>query len=297
MKNLFNFNGFLNLNYMGGRLTPFLKRKLEFQVSRLLFCNVMGSKRLRPAVATVAIILASFLKLAASEINVFAAASLADALKEISSHYQKETGVRIVLSLGASSTLARQIKEGAPADIFFSADERRMNELETEGLIIKESRKSRLSNSLVIVVSIHNGLNITSPKDLVSPKIKRIALGDPKAVPIGIYAKEYLEGIGLWNQLTRKIVPTENVRAALAAVEAGNADASMVYKTDAAISKKVKIAFEINPEKAPRISYSLALVKSTRKPEEAQKFLNHLLSDDAGKIFSKYGFIVLRESK
>jgi molybdate transport system substrate-binding protein len=111
-------------------------------------------------------------------------------------------------------------------------------------------------------------------------------------VPIGIYAKQYLEGLKLWELVAGKIVPTENVRAALAAVEAGNADATIVYKTDARISRKVRIVFEVPAETGPRISYPMAIVKATRKRVSAERVLAHLSSEEGGKVFTKYGFIV-----
>jgi molybdate transport system substrate-binding protein len=149
----------------------------------------------------------------------------------------------------------------------------------------------------VIVVAAENGETIRSPKDLIQESVKRVALGDPRAVPIGIYAREYLEKLRLWDGIKSKVVATENVRAALAAVEAGNADASIVYKTDAAISGKVKVAFEVPLEEGPKISYPMAMVKDAKAPEAAKKFLAYLGSEEAGTIFKRYGFIVIEPAK
>jgi molybdate transport system substrate-binding protein len=229
----------------------------------------------------------------ARQITVFAAASLTDALKEIGSHYTQQTGVQVALNSGASSTLARQIAEGAAADIFFSADEARMNELEDKGYILKDSRVSRLSNSLVFVVLKDNPSTIIDPQDLAKPSIKRVALGDPRAAPIGVYAKQYLQRLELWDKIESKVVGTENVRSALAAVEAGNADVSIVYKTDAAISKNIRIVFAVPAAEGPKISYPVAIVKGTPKLHLAEQFLKTLCSEEAGKVFAKYGFIVL----
>src|SRR5262245_32749725 len=228
----------------------------------------------------------------AADVTVFAAASLTDSLKAIAADYEKQSGDRVVFNFGASSLLARQIEEGAPADIFFSADEAKMDGLEKKGLIAKDTRKSRLSNSLVIVVASENGVAIGSPKDLATPKVKRLALAEPRTVPAGIYAKEYLEKQNLWSGVQAKVVPTENVRAALAAVEAGNAEAGIVYKTDAAISKKVKVTYEVPTADAPAISYPMAVVKEAKQPVAARKFLEHLESEEAGRVFQKYGFSV-----
>jgi molybdate transport system substrate-binding protein len=229
---------------------------------------------------------------APANVNVFAAASLTDSLKEIAAAYEKRTGDKIVFNFGASSFLARQIEEGAPADIFFSADEAKMDSLEKKGLLVKETRKSRLSNSLVMVVATDSPLPIGSAQDLVQTKIKRIALADPATVPAGVYAKQYLEKLGLWVAVESRVVPTDNVRAALSAVESGNVDVGMVYKTDAGISKKVKIAYEVPRGESPDISYPVAVLKDSRQLDAAKRFLKELDSDDAARVFEKFGFII-----
>jgi molybdate transport system substrate-binding protein len=230
----------------------------------------------------------------AVELNVFAAASLMDALKEIGTSYEKQTGDKIAFNFGASSLLARQIDEGAPADVFFSADEAKMDSLEAKGLILKETRKSRLSNTLVIVTSADSDIKIASPADLARDKVRRIALADPKAVPAGIYSKAFLEKEELWPQVESKIIPVDNVRAALSAVESGNIEVGMIFKTDAAISKKVKVAYEIPADAGPKISYPVAVMKEARQIDSAKKFVEYLGSDDAAKVFEKYGFVVLK---
>jgi len=225
------------------------------------------------------------------EVNVYAAASLTDVLKEIAANYEKQSSDKIVFNFGASSILARQIIERAPADIFFSADEAKIDILQIGGLIVNDTRRDMLSNSLVIVVPNDSKLAIASPNDLLT-KTQKIAIAEPRAVPAGIYTKEYLSGLGLWEKLKPKIVPTENVRAALAAVESGNVDAGFVYKTDADISKKVKIAFSVPIEKGPAIRYPVAIVKESKNRLGAENFLRYLQSDNARKLFERYGFIV-----
>ena len=238
----------------------------------------------------VALLLAKSLH--AAEIHVFAAASLTDALKEIAGTYEKKTGDKIYFNLAASSVLARQIEEGAPADLFFSADEARMDGLDKKGLLVEGTRKSLLSNSLVIVVPPDSTVVLKSANALTGLEIKRIALGEPKTVPVGVYARAYLEKLGVWKQITPKIVPTENVRASLAAVESGNVEAGIVYKTDALISKKVKVAFEVPTAEGPAISYPAALVKGSKVPAESKAVLEFLESKLAATVFEKYGFIV-----
>jgi molybdate transport system substrate-binding protein len=230
----------------------------------------------------------------ATEVTVFAAASLTDSLKEIAAAYQKESGDKIIFNFAASSTLARQIEEGGPADIFFSADEAQMNRLEKKGLIDPATRKSRLGNSLVVVVPSDSTLQIKSASDLTNAGIQQIALADPRAVPAGVYAKGWLTRQQLWPAVEPKVVPTENVRAALAAVASGNVELGVVYKTDAAISKNVKVAYEVPRADAPDISYPMALVKGSPQPEAAKKFLDYLSSEEAGQVFTRFGFL-LRE--
>jgi molybdate transport system substrate-binding protein len=229
-----------------------------------------------------------------AEVNVFAAASLTDALKEIGANYEKQSGDKVAFNFAASSMLERQIEEGAPADVFFSADEAKMDALAKKDLILKETRKSRLSNSLVIVTSADRDLKITSPADLAGAKVRRVALADPKAVPAGVYSKAFLEKEKLWRDIERKVVPVDNVRAALAAVESGNIEVGMVFKTDAAISKKVKVAYEVPASTGPKISYPVAVTKNAKQVKSAKNFVEYLGSNDAAKVFTKYGFIVLK---
>jgi len=141
-------------------------------------------------------------------------------------------------------------------------------------------------------VPADSALVLKSAKALTGPEIKRIALGEPKAVPVGVYAKAYLEKLGVWKQVSAKIVPTENVRASLAAVESGNVEAGIVYKTDALISKKVKVAFEVPVAEGPAISYPAALVKESKVQAESKAFLEFLESKPAATVFEKFGFIV-----
>lgn len=228
-------------------------------------------------------------------LKVSAAASLADALKEINTAFTKESGIKVELNLGASSMLARQIEEGAPADVFISADLAKMDGLVAKGLIQTETRENQLSNSLVIVVPADSTLPIHSVKDLTGKSIARITTGDPKAVPVGIYAKAYLEKAGLWQELEPKLVAAENVRAALAAVESGNIDAGIVYKTDAATSKKVKVACEIPAMEGQPIVYPMAALKNAAQPKAAKQYLEFLDLPASKVVFEKFGFIVLPE--
>jgi molybdate transport system substrate-binding protein len=227
----------------------------------------------------------------AAEVTVFAAASLTDALKQIAADYEKQSDDKIVFNFAASGTLARQIEAGAPADIFFSADEAKADAVEQAGLLVKDTRHDVLGNTLVIVLAL-DAAAIHSPADLTNGAIQHLALGDAKVVPAGTYAKAYLKKMRLWPALEAKVVPCESVRAVLAAVESGNVNAGIVYKTDAAISKKVKVAFEVPVADGPKISYPLALAKDSPQPEAAKKFIAYLDSAAAAAVFRQFGFIV-----
>jgi molybdate transport system substrate-binding protein len=228
----------------------------------------------------------------ATELLGFAAASLADALQELAATYETSSGDKIVFSFGASSTLARQIEAGAPADFFLSADEAQMDSLAKHNLLLAGTRQSVLSNSLVVVVPVASTLKIASAEDLAGPRVKMLALAEPQSVPAGVYAKKYLETKKLWDRVSPKVIPTENVRAALAAVEAGNAEAGIVYKTDAGISKKVKIAYELPQAEGPKISYPFAVIAATKNAAAARRFLTWLESPPARDVFRKYGFLL-----
>ena len=231
----------------------------------------------------------------AADVTVFAAASLTDSLKQIAVDYEKSSDDKIIFNFAASGTLARQIEAGAPADIFFAADETKADALEQKGRLVSGTRKSLLGNTLVIVTTPDAGA-VHSPADLTNAAIQHIALGEVKSVPAGTYAKAYLEKLPLWPAIEDKVVPCESVRAVLAAVESGNADAGIVYKTDAAISKKVKVAFAVPPADGPNISYPLTLLKDAPQPDAAKKFIAYLDTDAATTVFKHFGFMVLSAS-
>lgn len=239
----------------------------------------------------IAFITMSPFSIKAEDVEVFAAASLTDALKEIAADYEKSSGDKIVFNFAASNTLDMQIKAGAPADLFFSADTAKMDDLDKQSLSAKGSRKDFLANTLDIVVPSDSALTLTSAAQLADAKFAKIALGQPQSVPAGIYAKEYLQKIGIWEKVSARVIPCESVRAALAAVESGNVDAGIVYKTDALHSTKVKVAWEVPLEEGPDISYPVVLLSSSRHAAAAKKFLDYLAEPGSLKVFEKYGFI------
>lgn len=229
----------------------------------------------------------------ADAILVSAAASLTDALNEIARAYEEEARTHVALNLGASNSLARQIVAGAPVDLFISADEAQMDTVANAGQLDAATRVDLLGNQLVIVMPA-GSKPIASPKDLSAAWVKRIALADPAAVPAGVYTKRYLESMGLWRDIEPKVVPTLDVRAALAAVDAGNADAAFVYRTDAASAHSAVTVFQVPIADGPRIAYPAAIVKGAKHADAARAFLSYLRGPKARAVFERCGFIVAR---
>jgi molybdate transport system substrate-binding protein len=251
----------------------------------------MKSRFLKTLLSAMLVTASSYTAMA-SNVTISAAVSLKDALTEIAAGYEKLSGDKLVFNFGGSNVLARQIEEGAPVDLFFSADESQMDAVAQKGLLAQGTRRDVLSNALVIVLPADSSLAVKNAQDLADDTVKKIALADPKAVPAGVYAKEYLEKLGLWKTIEPKVVSTENVRAALAAVESDNVEAGIVYQTDAGISKKVKVVFVVPAGDGPAIHYPAALLKGAAQPDAAKKFLDYLGGPEAARVFEKYGFVV-----
>jgi molybdate transport system substrate-binding protein len=228
---------------------------------------------------------------AKAPITVSAAISLTNALEEIVVAYAGAGGGPVRLNLAGSNALARQIVNGAPADVFISADEAQMLVVEQAGRIVPGSRVDLLANQLAIVTAPDRAAFVKSQFAKAPPEIRRIAIGDPAAVPAGIYAREYLEKAGLWKEYERRIVPTMNVRAALAAVDKGSADAAIVYVSDATAAAHGVVAITIPVAEGPRIIYPAAVIASSRAPEAARRFLAFLRSPTASAIFARHKFL------
>jgi molybdate transport system substrate-binding protein len=223
------------------------------------------------------------------ELFVFAAASTSDALNEVAHEFESETKQKVQFSFGGSKDLARQIRAGAPVQVFVSADSETMDGLIADRLVRSEDRRAFLSNRLVIVTPRDSTLAIRTAADLA--QVPHVAMGDPKLVPAGNYAKLWLEKERLWTDVTARIVPALDVRAALAAVETGNAEAGIVYRTDAAHSPKVQIAYEVPADKMPTISYVAARLTRAENPAGA-RFVDFLVSEKARAIFARHGFVL-----
>ncbi|PSU35917.1 molybdate ABC transporter substrate-binding protein [Photobacterium lutimaris] len=244
-------------------------------------------------VAAVAMSVLSFSTIAAEKVTVFAASSLTNAMNEVVSAYERKTGEKPTVSYASSSALARQIAQGAPADIYLSANEKWMDYLLDQGVIQPSTRKPLLRNSLVMVAPKnfpHQQITLSASLDLGGVLDgTRLAVGDPNHVPAGIYTKEALEHIGLWQQAERLLARANNVRGALLLVERQEALLGVVYKTDALISSKVNIVSEFPAESHTAITYPIAMVDG-HKNESAKTFYHYLSSKEAADIFTKYGF-------
>lgn len=227
----------------------------------------------------------------AGELRVAAASSLSEAVTDLCTAYQKKQGSKVTPVFAGSNVLARQIEYGAPIDIFISADQVTMAKLVKAKLV--RSVQPLLTNSLVVVVPSDSQQTFNSSSDLLS--LKRIAIGDPTAVPAGVYAKTWLSEIGLWKNIEPKCVGAENVRSALAVVESGNVDAAIVYRTDAAVSEKSKIAWTVPDTESPVIIYPIAISTHSRDIAETARFIKFLRSKEGAEIFTARGFGIANE--
>jgi molybdate transport system substrate-binding protein len=225
------------------------------------------------------------------ELNISAANSLTDAITEINALYISENPeVSILINLASSGTLLQQIENGAPCDVFLSAATTQMNALQNKGLILNETRRNFVTNSVVLIVPVNSTLGITSFNDLVTNQINKISIGDPGSVPAGTYAQQVFDLLNLFSAVQPKLVLASNVRQVLTYVETGDVDAGVVYSTDALSSSKVKVVATAPAEINNKIIYPAAIVKASKNVDAAQKYLNFLFGESARAIFAKYGF-------
>lgn len=222
---------------------------------------------------------------------VSAAASLKEVLEEVKTNYQQSRpGVTVNYNFGASGALLQQIQQGAPADVFISAAKRQVDTLEQAGQLVSGTRKNLAKNRLVLIVP-RNVTNVTSFFNLTRDDIRKIAIGEPRSVPAGQYAEQVLKQLKIYDKIRPKFVFANNVRQVLAAVESGNADAGLVYRTDAAISNKVKTVVSASETYHAPIIYPAAVLKQSKNQQAAREFLQYLSEDQAQAIFRKYGFL------
>jgi molybdate transport system substrate-binding protein len=226
-----------------------------------------------------------------SEITVSAAISLKDSLDEIGTKYeQAHPGVKISFNYGGSGTLQRQIEQGAPVDIFFSAAEKQMDDLQAKGLVDSGTRRNVVRNQLVLIAPASNA-TIHSFQDLTNSSVKIVALGEPATVPAGMYARQTLEHLGLLGSVEKKTVLAKDVRAVLTYVETGNADAGIVYQTDAQGSAKVRIVAVAPADSHDPIVYPAAILNGAKNASGAAPFLAFLSDSEARDVFLKHGFL------
>jgi molybdate transport system substrate-binding protein len=224
------------------------------------------------------------------QLTVSAAASLKEALGEITPLYSKaKSNVAIRNNFGSSGDLQQQIINGAPVDVFISAAAKQMDELQKKDLIVADTRRDLLSNRLVLIVPADKG-DAKELKDLTNASIERIAIGDPRSVPVGQYAEQALTKLELLQDVQSKFVLGNNVRQVLQFVESGNAQAGIVYATDAKTSTKVKVVQVIDAKLHKPIVYPIAVLQKSANQESAKSYLEFLSSEPAKAVFEKYGF-------
>ncbi len=254
----------------------------------------MFTKLLPLVAAILAIISITGCAAPAATVNVSAAASLTDAIKEINTLYvAANPNVTMVPNFGGSGTLQKQIENGAPVDVFISAAAAQMDALQKQKLIIDDTRRDLLINKVVLIVPADSSLGIGGFKDLVSDKVKKIAVGDPKSVPAGMYAQQIFDKFGIYDSLKSRLVLGADVRQVLTYVESGNVDAGIVFITDAKISGKVKIAANAPDDINARVVYPAAVIKACKNADAARAYESFLFGSQAKAVFEKFGFTVV----
>ncbi len=226
-------------------------------------------------------------------LTVAAAASLKDAMEEIKIAYAKEkSNVTLTYTFGSSGSLQQQIEQGAEVDVFLSAATKQMDALKDKDLIMEDTRKNFLENKIVLVVP-KDSSSVADFNDLATDKVKQIGLGEPKSVPVGQYAEQVLTKLNILDSIKKKVVYGKDVKEVLTWVETGNADAGIVYETDAKVSDKVKIVAKAPEGSTSPVYYPAAVIKASKNPEEAKAFVNYLYSSEAKPVFEKYGFVFI----
>lgn len=227
----------------------------------------------------------------AGSIVVSAAVSVENAFVKISRLYTERTGTKVNFSFGASGELEKQIEAGAPVDVFASAGEKEMDQLQSKALIDTGTRADFAGNALVLVVPAGSKLKIDSFRQLDSPEVKRLALGNPKTVPAGFYAHQALQNLGLWSKLQSRLIFAEDVRQVLDYVMRGEVDAGIVYATDVMIARgKARQVAEAPAGSYGPIRYPIAVVKGCAHPQAAGQFIKLVLSQEGENILKSYGF-------
>ncbi|HYA85876.1 MAG TPA: molybdate ABC transporter substrate-binding protein [Nitrospirota bacterium] len=248
-------------------------------------------------------IIAMFCRIASAEppvdITVSAAISLKNAFEEIGKIYESQNkGIKVMFNFGASGDLMMQIKGGAPVDVFASAALKDMDELDNAGFVLKDTRVNFATNSLVLITPMSSKIALVSFDDLKKAEVKKIAVGNPKTVPVGRYTEETFQYFKVSDMIKEKLVFAENVRQVLDYVARGEVDAGVVYSTDAMVKQQEVRIVVTTPEASHKpVVYPIAVVKSTKNEKAAKAFLSLVTSEEGRKILSKYGFKTAGQSK
>ncbi len=223
-------------------------------------------------------------------LTVSVAASLQDAMAELKPAFERShPGVKVTFNFGGSGTLEQQIVSGAPVDVFLAAAPKPMDDLEAKGLIRPDTRRDLLHNQIVLVVP-KDASQPNSFQQLAGAGVKLIALGDPASVPAGDYGRQVLEALHVWQAVQAKLVLAKDVRQVLSYVETGNADAGVVYETDASESDRVRVAAKAPEGTHTPVIYPVAVLKDCRNPEAAREFVAFLAGNLARDVFTRHGF-------
>ncbi len=225
---------------------------------------------------------------------IFAAASLTDAITQISKSFESIHDVRIYANFASSSTLQMQIEKGAPADLFISASPIQIDALENQRMIDESTRCDVLRNRLVMVSLSVNSVLISDPRALLQPHFRRIAIGEPNSVPAGIYGQESLKSFGIWSEIQSKLIFAADVRGVLAYVASGEVDLGIVYRTDVTMSRNAQIVYEFPSSSHTPIRYPAAIIRGTKRDRLARAFLEYLKICETTAVFENYGFSSVR---
>jgi molybdate transport system substrate-binding protein len=250
----------------------------------------MHMSRFAASVTALMFAVALPLSAAAQQITVSAAASLTDAFKELGPKFEaSKPGATVRFNFAASGVLLQQISQGAPVDVFASADQETMNRATDQKLVDAATRKNFASNSLVLIEPAKEGVGIKSLQDLSGAAVKKIAIGKTATVPVGRYTKEVLDAANLWNSLEPRFVQADSVRQVLDYVSRGEAEAGFVYRTDAAVmGDKVKVVLTATGHTP--VTYPVAVVSDSKEKRLAQDFIAFLSTDAAQQTLARYGF-------
>lgn len=225
------------------------------------------------------------------ELLISAAASLTDVLGELAEVYKTvEPETTLTFTFGGSGALQTQIEEGAPVDIFMSAAQKQMKALEEGGHILDGTIRTLLVNKVVLITPKAGKIDVKSFEDLTKDEIKKIAIGDPGNVPVGQYSEEIFDNLNISDQVNSKLVLANDVRTVLTWVESGEVDCGIVYATDAFTSNDINIITEAPEGSHKEVSYPVAVIKDSKNPDRSKSFLDFLSTDEAVKLFEKYGF-------